>query len=182
MIILGIDPGIRDAGYAVIDSRDARIRSTGYVGTTKGDDTGDTQRRLDEQLDLVAPIVRTVDLVVVEFPTGGFGGKGQKCPACKQPRGNARAATLTAASASAFMGLAKGCGKQCIAPAPVTWRNAIGYPPGQDDALYAQLAIKYPRTAARLRKGHAPHIWDGLGQALYGRLVASNLTSARNDS
>lgn len=175
MRILGIDPGLANGAYALIDGATSRLLAYRYIGTGKGDDTGDTQRRIDEQLDLVRSVMATADLAVIEFPTGGFGGKGQACPACRQPRGNARAATLTASSASALLGLAKGLSVATLAPAPVTWRNAIGFRPGQDEALYAHLSALYPKTAAQLSKGKAPHIWDGLGIALYGRLMSTNL-------
>jgi hypothetical protein len=181
MLILGIDPGLAHGGYALLDSRDARIRRAGYLGTAKGTETGDTQRRLAEQLDQLVEVVALADLVVVEWPSaGGFGVRGSTCPACLQAPGNARATALTSASAGAVVGLARGRARgPVLTPAPPTWRAPLGFRPGQDDQLYAWLERIYPQTSARFPRGKRAHVFDAVGLALYGRLRSTNQTQTR---
>jgi hypothetical protein len=161
MLIAGLDPGLAKAGGVLIDSaRNSAVVTSCFLGTSKGDDTGDMQRRLDEQLSLALPLIQRADLVVIEWFTGGFGD-------------NARATALTAVSAAGLRGLAFALGKPTLTPAPITWRSSWAFT--DDAALYAYLAERYPRTAGRYTAGKRPHVLDGLALALWGRGHATNL-------
>lgn len=172
-VILGVDPGLANLGWCLLDSRDARVRRSGYVPTSKGDETGDMQRRVSEVLSAMRTVVDSlpVALAVVEWPSAGGSGLAGKM--------NAKAASQTIAVAGAVLGLLTALRIPTLTPAPVTWRTALGCERGKDDALHARLARIYAGTAAAYRKGALPHVLDGLGLALYGRLIASNLISTR---
>lgn len=178
MIITAVDPGLRDCGWATLDGRSGRLLGAGHVTTAKGDDVGDTQRRLLELLDgLRAPIARA-GLVVIEWSSSsasGFGRGSNACPVCHRTApGNAQAALMNAAAAAAVIGIAHDHRAQVLTPAPVTWRAALGH--ARDEAaIHAVIAAAYPRTVAKLRAAARPHVLDAIGLALFGRSHATNL-------
>lgn len=173
MLILGIDPGMANTGWSLVDKFGA-LDSFEHVETGRRPGTGDAQRRLSVVLRaLVAPMRKAV-AVVVEWP--GLGGS---------PRPGAmgtKAASQTAAVASAAIGLAVGMGgaRKILLPSPVTWRRRLGSKDQSDEVLHAALLVRYP-LLADLRKKAQPHCLDSLGLALYGRLVLHpNLRTDRN--
>lgn len=170
MIITAIDPGLRDCGWATLDGNSGRLLGAGHVATSKGDDVGDTQRRLIELLDGVrAPIARA-GLVVVEWSSSSGAGFQRDGAA----HGSARAALFNAAAAAAVIGIAHAHRAQVLTPAPVTWRAALGH--ARDEAaIHRVIAAAYPRTVAKLRAAARPHVLDAIGLALFGRSHATNL-------
>jgi len=185
VLILGVDPGLANCGWALLDSRDARVRDCGTVVTGCEDETGDMQRRAEEVLVAIRPRVSLADLVVIEWPSpGGFGRptEGEAiCPVCRTTKksGNAKSAAQTNAIAGGVLGLVIASKKDHLTPVPITWRRALGCHRGSDVDLHKRLAAVYRRTAARLTKGALPHVLDSIGLALFGRLKAVNLLSQR---
>lgn len=166
MLILGIDPGLANTGWALLDKDTARVVDAGYIATKRGGEVGDTQERLLALLTcLRRPMMEDADVVVVEWP--GMGG------ARVAGKMNAIAASQTAAAAGAAVGMARGrTWRNVLTPAPITWRTALGCLRGQDEELHARLARVYPQTVARFKKTARPHVLDAIGLALYGRLSA----------
>jgi len=171
VLILGIDPGLAHCGWAQLDSRDSRCRAAGHVATSKGDATGDTQRRLLEFVEALRGPVSNSDLVVIEWSS--VSGAGFQRQGDGSAHGNARAAMLNAASAAAAIGIAAAYGKQVLTPAPITWRSRLGF--RGDTELHQRLERLYPKTADRFNRGRRPHVLDAIGLALFGRSHATNL-------
>lgn len=170
MLITGIDPGLRDCGWATLDGRSGRLLGVGHIVTAKGDDVGDTQRRLIELTEQLDAPVRRASLVVVEWSSVSGAGFQRDGAA----HGSARAALFNAAAAAAVIGLAQAHRVPLLTPAPVTWRAALGY--ARDEAaLHSVIARAFPRTVATLRAAALPHVLDAIGLALHGRAHATNL-------
>ncbi len=178
-LILGIDPGLANCGWALLDSRDARIHRTGVIVTHAVERVGDMQERVSEILHGIdfAMDFPGVIVIVIEFPSAGRGRDQDRAPWA------AKSASQTMSAASALRGRAHGVVKDdfILTPAPITWRCALGCKRGQDEALHQQLAARYPRTVARYRKGARPHVLDAIGLALFGRLTATNQTRRSHD-
>lgn len=175
MRILGLDPGLANCGWCLLDSGNAPVLRTGYVGTSKGHETGDMQRRLNDLLDGVDDVVPLAELTVIEWPAGGGAGDAG--------RTNLTAARQVVAAAGALLGYARAKSRgEVLTPAPITWRSALGCKRGKDAELHERLTRVYPLTIERLRKGARPHVLDAIGLALYGRLHATNQTSTRRSA
>lgn len=172
MLILGIDPGLANTGWSLVDSHTARLMDAGYLATRKAAGVGDAQARLTDVLDELAFVVSLSQLVVVEWP--GMGG------ARVAGKMNAMAASQTVAAAAGALGLARGMGKRVLSPAPMTWRCALGAIRGQDEGLHATFTRMYPATVARFNKGQRPHVLDAIGLALFGRLTLQDYPPLRN--
>jgi len=158
-VILGVDPGLANCGWALVATGGVLL-DRGAIATTRGRSTGDAQRRVELVGRVLYQLVGRADLVVVEWPTGGFGS-------------NALAATSTAAIAGLVAGLSWSAGTKIRAPAPVTWRTKLGAKRGKDAELHAELAARYAAQLAGLKKGEMPHVLDAIGLALYGELATS---------
>lgn len=175
MLICGIDPGLRDCGWALVDTVDSHLVGAGHIATERRDDVGDTQRRLCELTEQLAPHIRRSCLVVVEWSSvsgGGFKREGAE-------HGSARAALFNAAAAAAAIGMAQAHRIHLLTPAPVSWRAALGY--ARDEAaIHAVITRAYPRTVAKLRATARPHVLDAIGLALHGRAHATNLFHRHN--
>lgn len=170
MIVVGVDPGLAYCGWARLDTHGARLLGTGLVTTHKGDQVGDTQRRLLELVDGLRAPIGSADLVVVEWSS--VSGAGFQRSGDGAAHGNARAALLNAAAAAAAVALAAARRVQVLTPAPVTWRSRLGY--RVEAELHGRLEALYPRTAARYSAGRRRHVFDALGLALFGRDHAVN--------
>lgn len=177
MLILGIDPGVASLGWAVIDSRDARVRRAGCVATERRHDViGDLQRRLGELLDAIAPVMTSFAIALAVIEWSSVSGAGFQRQGDGSAHGNARAALMNAAAAAAMIGAAHARAIATLTPAPITWRSRLGEGTsrGSDELLHTRLARRYPKTAARFRAGQRPHVFDALGLALFGRVHAIN--------
>jgi Holliday junction resolvasome RuvABC endonuclease subunit len=164
-VILGVDPGIAHCGWALVAG--GELVERGAVVTERdGKATGDQQRRLAEVGRVLHGLIHRADLVVVEWPGGGFGR-------------NAHSAAQTAAAAGAIAGMAWGVGRKVNAPAPVTWRAHFGHKRGQDELLHGELTARYHEQLAGLRKGDLPHVLDAIGLALYGEACTNPRAGAQ---
>lgn len=173
MLIFGCDPGLANCGWALVDSRDARVRSSGYIPTSKGHETGDMQRRVADVLERLRQVLDGalgIGLAVIEWPAGGGAGSAG--------RTNLNAARQVVAVAGGVLGLATARRIHTLTPAPITWRARLGHARGADVELHDRLAAVYPKTAAAYRRGALPHVLDAIGLALYGRLESTNLHTA----
>jgi hypothetical protein len=171
MIVLGLDPGVAHGAWALVGPHGELVEFEHYE-TEPVHEVGGEYIRLARILRKLRAPLAHAGAVAIERPTGGFGGNGKRCPACKQPRGNAKAAAQLASAAASALGLAVGLGgrRKILAPAPVTWRSKLGAKRGRDAELHAALLARYP-ILADLRKGAQPHVLDAVGLALYGRLA-----------
>lgn len=158
-VILGVDPGLANCGWALLAN--GRMIDRGIVVTARGKKTADAQRRLTDLGRAIHPLVHRANLVIVEWPTGHFGG-------------NALAAAQTIAAAGVVVGIAWGAGRKVRAPAPVTWRSKLGHKRGRDEKLHRDLAARFADHLLGLTKGQLPHVLDALGLALYGELVTNH--------
>lgn len=169
-MILGVDPGLAHCGWALVTGGD--VTECGCIVTEKGEATGDAQRRLEEIGRGLHRLITMATVVVVEWP--GFGG-------ARRPGAmNAMAASQTAAAAAMVVGLAWGRGRKTLQPAPVTWRAKLGHKRGKDEALHAELALRFSTAQlAAIRKGDLPHILDAIGLALYAEAITNPRPSAQ---
>lgn len=165
-MILGVDPGLANCGWALVDRGD--VTECGCFTTEKGHETGDAQRRLEELGRGLYKLMTMADIVVVEWPSaGGFGR-------------NAGNAAKTNLAAGMIVGLAWGRGRRTLQPAPITWRSKLGHKRGNDDRLHAELAQRFtPEQLAAIRKGDLPHILDAIGLALYAEAITNPKQSAQ---
>lgn len=159
-MILGIDPGLANTGWALVD-RARDVVAVGCLRTRKDKSaTGDAQRRLVELTAALLPIIARAVAVVVEWPSGGGFGRSQD-------GGNVVAATQTNLVAGLVFGLAAAHNRPITAPAAVTWRAGLGHARGQDTQLHADLLARYRPALAGVRAGDFPHVLDAIGLALY---------------
>lgn len=166
MMVLGIDPGLRNTGWALVGPA-GDLDSYEHVETGRRPERGDAQRRLALVLKAAVIAMRKASAVVVEWPSaGGF------VPVSGNATGNAAAAAQTNMVAGALVGLAVGLGgaRRVVTPSPVTWRSRLGAKRGADHAIHAALLTRYPQLRD-LRMKAQPHVLDAVGLALFGRLV-----------
>ena len=163
-MILGVDPGLANCGWALLERGD--LFAHGVIVTKRDKDAkGDTQRRLEDIGRGLHPYMRRAELVIVEWP--GMGG-------ARRPGAmNAMAASQTAAAAAMVVGFAWGVGIKVKAPAAVTWRSKLGHKRGADAQLHAELASRYAKNLSGYPQGELPHVLDAIGLALFGELVTN---------
>lgn len=156
-MILGIDPGLANVGYAVMETSGALL-AFGHIETKRSKEKGDTHRRL---LDILRQLAMrtaghtdTIDTIVIEWP-GGAGGV------------NAQSVLQTIACAGYLAGYFTGRERTVITPAPQTWRCALGGKKGQEAAVHARLLRDHPNLSL-LKKKAQPHVLDAVGLARYG--------------
>lgn len=175
MLILGIDPGFT-AGWALIDEHGA-LDSFACVETEPTGKAGDNQRRLAALLKAVTVPMRKASVVGIEFPSIGIGQRpGDNA---HRARWTAKSMGQTAAAASVVMGFAFGLGGQrrIFTPAPITWRSSLD-PDADEEELHAAFARRYP-LIADMRSEARPHVFDGLGVALYCRQFVQPATETQ---
>lgn len=170
MIVVGIDPGLAECGWARLDTDGSRLLATGLITTAKGDQVGDTQRRLVEVAEGLRAPIGSADLVVVEWSS--VSGAGFQRHGDGSAHGNARAALLNTAAAAAAVAMATSRRLQLLTPAPITWRSRLGF--RVEAELHARLERLYPRTAALYTAGRRRHVFDAIGLCLFGRDHAVN--------
>lgn len=163
-MILGIDPGLANVGYAVM-SPSAELLTYGHIETKLSKAPGDTNRRL---LDILRQLAnRTagahgIQTIVIEWP-GGAGGV------------NAQSVLQTIGCAAFLAGFFTGRERVVLTPAPQTWRTALGGKKGQEAAVHAALMKSYPALAL-LKKKALPHVLDAVGLARYGLMLTTKGT------
>lgn len=157
-MILGIDPGLANVGYAIMAGDIRGLMAHGHIETKRSKERGDTHRRLLDILRQLA--LRTASYnndithVVIEWP-GGAGGA------------NAQSVLQTIACAGFLAGYFVGRERIVITPAPQTWRIAMGGKKGQEEAVHARLLRDHPALSL-LKKKAQPHVLDAVGLARYG--------------
>lgn len=177
-MILGVDPGLANVGWAVLSSGGS-LHSWGHIETHKEDRTGDAAARLAEvmyglstPLRLLQPTAIVADYVGIEWPTGGFGGPGPPCPTCHKPRGNAGSAVQTGTTAGSVYGAAywllRGHTERILRPTSTGWRAALARAWGcerDEEAVHAAIVSRHPQLATIKKKQR--HAIDGVGVAEY---------------
>ena len=159
-MILGLDPGLANCGWALV-TRSRDVVEVGCVRTTRDKDaTGDAQRRLVEITAALAPLITRAVAVVIEWPSAGGFGRSQH-------GGNVIAATQTNLVAGLAFGLAAAHNRPISAPAAITWRSVLGHKRGRDEQLHADLLVRYRAELERVRAGDLPHVLDAIGLGLY---------------
>ena len=181
-MIFGVDPGLANVGWCLLNHG---ALTYGHIETAKGDQTGDAAKRLAEVmyglsagLKLLAACPADLARVVIEWPGGGFGGPGKRCPACGKPPGNPLTGAQVATTAGAVYGAAywllRGKVDRILTPAPVSWRVALGKKwgvPASEESIHAVILERFPQLS-KLKKKSQPHILDAVGLCLYGELSA----------
>ena len=183
-MILGVDPGLANVGWAVL-SNSCTLHSWGHIETVKSDQPGDAAKRLAQVMYRLSTPLRLLgmsaiapDQVGIEWPGGASGFmKGQKpCPLCRQVRSNPQSALQTNSCASSVYGAAywllRGRTELIHTPASVTWRAALARAWGcqrDEESVHAALVARHPQLATLKKKQR--HAIDGVGVAEYVALT-----------
>jgi Holliday junction resolvasome RuvABC endonuclease subunit len=177
-VILGVDPGLAHCGWALVNG--GELVERGMIATAaevvghqeRGGKrravkaAGDNQRRVADVCRALHGKMRRADMVVVEWPGGGFGR-------------NAHSAATTAAVAGAIAGMAWGIGRKVNAPASLTWRSHFGHKRGKDEQLHGELTARYHEQLTGLSQDELPHVLDAIGLALYGEACTNPRAGAQ---
>ena len=159
-VVLGVDPGISNTGWAVVDGSGAVIRS-GVVRTYARWEMAD---RITHIFDTISTVVDTVQpgLAVVEGFSFRGGGKSAMAQFVKS-------AVVTGAATGAIISACSGVETEIVAPH--VWRRRIGAQGGGRDRKarkeFGRQAVERKVNGA-LSPKTPDHVIDAIGLALFG--------------